>query len=695
MTPEGGWYQESGQGMGATLQIANDKDAYTISDRGTYLATESARDLEILVEGGAELLNVYHVIDIAPDAGERVNAEGGKALADWLVSPAAQGEIETLRRRGVRRAAVRPGRRQDRRADRRGRLTWTSSGMPSCEAFRCCCPATRETWEIIGRSLRISLTATALALLLGLPVGAALAFGRFRGRRIALALVNTGMGVPPVVAGLVVTILLWRSGPLGALGLLYTPTAMVIAQTAIALPLVAGFSTAALQHVDPDFRLQMQALGAGRLRSLWTVAVEARLPLLAAAMAGFGAVISEVGAALMVGGNIAGQTRVLTTAAVLEASKGAFALALAFGIILLVIAFAVNLVLTAVQQHGERDRAAPAARAPRHPVAAGRRTILDARATSRIAPGETLAILGANGAGKSTLLRVAGGLRRHDRGRRAPARPPGHAARRSARVSAAVLQRPLLRRGSVRAERRDRAALQARSPGRAPSARGALARATSASSASPTSPRPGAVRRRGAARQPRPRARARARAAAARRALRRPRRADARRAPRRPPRHPRRRRAPPRCSSPTTATKPPRSPTASPSSTPAVCASSGRPPAVLDHPADIDCARVLGFENVLSPDAREPPARPADAPRASPCAPPTAGSTLDGSTGTLERILPFGAVTRAIVTVDGTRILIDTPAPAPAWAAALGPGSRVDVQIDERAARALPSGSFS
>ena len=140
----------------------------------------------------------------------------------------------------------------------------------------------RETWEIIGRSLRISLTATVLALLLGLPVGAALAFGRFRGRRIALALVNTGMGVPPIVAGLVVTILLWRSGPLGGLGLLYTPTAMVIAQTAIALPLVAGFSTAALQHVDPDFRLQMQALGAGRLRSLWTVAVEARLPLLAA-----------------------------------------------------------------------------------------------------------------------------------------------------------------------------------------------------------------------------------------------------------------------------------------------------------------------------------------------------------------------------------------------------------------------------
>jgi tungstate transport system permease protein len=220
------------------------------------------------------------------------------------------------------------------------------------EAFRLLITGDEQTWEIIARSLRISLTATVIALGLGLPVGALLAFGRFRGRRVTLALVNTGMGVPPVVAGLVVTVALWRSGPLGGLGLLYTPTAMVIAQTAIALPLVAGLSSAALQHVDPEFRVQMQALGAGRIRSLWAVAVEARLPLLAAGMAGFGAVISEVGAALMVGGNIAGQTRVLTTAAVLEASKGAFALALALGIILLVLAFTVNLVVTVVQQHG-------------------------------------------------------------------------------------------------------------------------------------------------------------------------------------------------------------------------------------------------------------------------------------------------------------------------------------------------------
>jgi tungstate transport system permease protein len=209
-----------------------------------------------------------------------------------------------------------------------------------------------EVVDVILRSLRVSLTATAIAFGLGVPLGMGVALGRFPGRRVVLAAVNTGMGMPPVVVGLLVTVLLWRSGPLGALGLLYTPTAMVVAQAAIATPLVAGVSAAGLQQVDPDFRVQMQALGATRARALLAVAVEARLPLLAAVMAGFGAVVSEVGAAMMVGGNIAGETRVLTTAAVLATSRGAFALAIALGLILLLIAFAVNLALTLAQQRG-------------------------------------------------------------------------------------------------------------------------------------------------------------------------------------------------------------------------------------------------------------------------------------------------------------------------------------------------------
>lgn len=219
------------------------------------------------------------------------------------------------------------------------------------EALRLLATGDHDTWVITGLTLRISLTATAIALLVGMPLGAALALTRFHGRRVLLAAANTGMGLPPVVIGLFVTVLLWRSGPLGRLGLLYTPSAMVVAQAAIATPVVVALTTAAVQQVDPDFRAQMRAVGATRTQALGALLDEARLPLLAAAMAAFGAVVSEVGAAQMVGGNLAGQTRVLTTAAVLATSRGQFALAIAFGLILLAIAFAVNLALTLAQQH--------------------------------------------------------------------------------------------------------------------------------------------------------------------------------------------------------------------------------------------------------------------------------------------------------------------------------------------------------
>jgi tungstate transport system permease protein len=224
------------------------------------------------------------------------------------------------------------------------------------EAVRLLATGDEDTWAVTALTLRVSLTATLLALLLGLPLGVGVALGRFPGRRVLLAGANTGMGLPPVVVGLFVTVLLWRSGPLGGLGLLYTTTAMIVAQAAIATPVVVALVAVAVQQVDPEFRIQMQGLGASRLQSLVALLDEARLPLLAAAMAAFGAVVSEVGAAQMVGGNIAGQTRVLTTAAVLATSRGQFALAIAFGLILLVIAFAVNLALTLVQQRRTTDR---------------------------------------------------------------------------------------------------------------------------------------------------------------------------------------------------------------------------------------------------------------------------------------------------------------------------------------------------
>lgn len=212
--------------------------------------------------------------------------------------------------------------------------------------------------EVIGitwLSLKVSGTATFISLLIGVSVGTAVALTQFPGRRFIISLINTGMGLPPVVVGLFVTIFLWRNGPLGFMEILYTPTAIIIAQAIIATPIVMGISLAAIQALPANLRLQILALGATRLQMVWILVKEARLPLLAAIMAGFGGVISEVGASIMVGGNIKGYSRVLTTATVMETSKGNFDIAMALGIILLLLAFMINAILTQIQQR-ERPR---------------------------------------------------------------------------------------------------------------------------------------------------------------------------------------------------------------------------------------------------------------------------------------------------------------------------------------------------
>ncbi|MCL4517290.1 MAG: ABC transporter permease [Firmicutes bacterium] len=209
-----------------------------------------------------------------------------------------------------------------------------------------------EIFQVVLLSLRVSGTAVLISLLLGIPLGTILALSEFPGRRLVLSLVNTGMGFPPVVVGLFVSMLLWRSGPLGGLDLLYTPAAMVIAQVALAAPIIIGLTAAAIQQLNPKLRLQILSLGANRRQLMWILLREARLPLLAAVMAGFGGVISEVGAVMMVGGNVKGQTRVLTTATVLETRMGHFDVAIALSLVLLGITFLVNLALTIFQQRG-------------------------------------------------------------------------------------------------------------------------------------------------------------------------------------------------------------------------------------------------------------------------------------------------------------------------------------------------------
>ncbi|MEJ2739899.1 MAG: ABC transporter permease, partial [Dehalococcoidia bacterium] len=172
-------------------------------------------------------------------------------------------------------------------------------------------------------------------------------------RRFLVSLINTGMGAPPVVVGLIVSVFLWRTGPFGFLSLMYTPYAIVIAQCVISLPIITGFTMASIQQIDPKLRLQILALGASRLQLLWLLIRDTRLPLLAAVMAGFGSIISEVGAAIMVGGNVKNDTRILTTSIVLWNSKGDFGMAIALGIILMLLVYSVNVILTAIQQRSK------------------------------------------------------------------------------------------------------------------------------------------------------------------------------------------------------------------------------------------------------------------------------------------------------------------------------------------------------
>ncbi|MCX5832736.1 MAG: ABC transporter permease [Deltaproteobacteria bacterium] len=213
----------------------------------------------------------------------------------------------------------------------------------------------REVLGITLLSLQVSGTATMISLCLGISCGTVVGLTEFPGRNLLVSLINAGMALPPVVVGLFVTVFFWRNGPFGFMELLYTPAAMIVAQAIIATPIVMGITLAAMQSLPKKLRLQILALGATRLQMLWILMREARLPLLAAVMAGFGGVISEVGASIMVGGNIKGYSRVLTTATVMETGRGNFDMAIALSIILLLFVFLINLVLTLIQQR-ERPR---------------------------------------------------------------------------------------------------------------------------------------------------------------------------------------------------------------------------------------------------------------------------------------------------------------------------------------------------
>ena len=207
-----------------------------------------------------------------------------------------------------------------------------------------------EILEITLLTFRVSITAVLVSTLIGIPTGMFLGLVRFPGRRFILAIINIGMGLPPVVAGLWITLFLWRSGPLGDWSWLYTPTAIILAQILVSLPIVTALTSTAFQQINPKLILQVKALGATKIQLYWILMKEVKLAILAAIIAGFGRVIAEVGAAMMVGGNISGETRILTTSIVMEVSKGNFDIALALSFILMTLAFIITFSLTYLQQ---------------------------------------------------------------------------------------------------------------------------------------------------------------------------------------------------------------------------------------------------------------------------------------------------------------------------------------------------------
>lgn len=212
-----------------------------------------------------------------------------------------------------------------------------------------------EVYDVTLLTIKVSGLGTFISILLGLPVGLWLALNNFPGKKLLLSLINFGMGLPPVVVGLFVSLLLWRYGPLGMFGLMYTVWAMIIAQAVIASPIVAGLSFAAISGLNPKLRLQLLSLGASGWQTNRLLIKEAKMGLLAAVMAGFGGVVSEVGASMMVGGNIKGETRVLTTATVMEVSKGNYDTAMALSFILLIVTYGIVALLTYLQNRGKQD----------------------------------------------------------------------------------------------------------------------------------------------------------------------------------------------------------------------------------------------------------------------------------------------------------------------------------------------------
>ena len=345
ITPQGDWYIPAGTGMGQALLLASDKQAYILSDRATWLAFKDRLNLQVLFEAPALMKNLYHVYAINPDKHPHVQDELAQQYIDFITGSIGQRVIADFRIEEQQLFYPSQLRIDDKKQieTTNERTNFFLDAILS--ASKLILDFDASLYFVVWTSLKVSLLAVLFASIISIPLGIVVALNRFRGKNLLLACLNTLMALPTVVVGLLLYGLLNRQGLLGDYGLLYTPAAIVIGQCVLIIPVVWNLSIAAVNGADNRLAQTCKSLGASFFQRCFIYMSEVRFALIAAVVAGFGRAIGEVGIAMMLGGNIAGLSRTMTTAIALETSKGDFEFALALGFMLLLVAFIVNIVL--------------------------------------------------------------------------------------------------------------------------------------------------------------------------------------------------------------------------------------------------------------------------------------------------------------------------------------------------------------
>lgn len=351
LSSDPGWYVRAGVGMGAVLLLANEQQAYTLTDRGTYLAFKDKLNLAIQYQGDSILYNPYHVIVVNPERHPHINDALAQKYVSFLTSEKAQKIINDYKLSGEQLffsetetdKTVTTTQTESENGDRSFFLDATISSLNLILGFD------KSLFYVVWTSLFVSLIAVLIATLIGIPLGIVVALNNFKGKSLLMTCLNTLMALPTVVVGLLLYGVLNRQGILGDMGLLYTTIAIIIGQCVLIVPVIWNLSISAINGADPRLAVTCSALGASYVQRCFIYMSEVRFALIAAVVTGFGRAIGEVGIAMMLGGNIDGYTRTMTTAIALETSKGDFEFALALGFMLLLVAFIINIVLQQFQ----------------------------------------------------------------------------------------------------------------------------------------------------------------------------------------------------------------------------------------------------------------------------------------------------------------------------------------------------------